>query len=91
LKEFLFFQLALPALNTPTIYKISSAASLIAVVCCLDDWPNLINDVVKFMKVSEAHLQNGLILLSSLAEELNRSNGIRQGIKIQVKQKILEQ
>jgi hypothetical protein len=91
LKEFLFCQLALPTLNVPTVHKICSSAALIAVVSCLEDWPELVSDVVKFMKGSASQLQNGLILLGSLAEELNKNNSIRHGIKIQVKEKILEQ
>lgn len=91
LKEFLFGQLASPALNVATIRKLSSSAALVAVISCLEDWPELIADVVGFMKLSASHLQNGLVLLSSLAEELSRSNCIRQGIKIQVKEKIFEQ
>lgn len=91
LRQFLFTQLARPTLAVPTVHKVSSSAALIAVVCCLDDWPDLINDIVGFMKGSSSQLQNGLILLSCLAEELNKSNIVRQGVKMQVKEKILEQ
>jgi hypothetical protein len=67
LKEFLFFQLAGTSLNIPTIRKISASASLIAVIIFLEEWPHLIDDIIKFMRGSNSQLQNGLILLSNIA------------------------
>lgn len=67
LKNFLFAQLQSSSFSGPTIHKLCSSASLIAVVLCLDDWLNLIGDIVKFMGVNLTQLQNGLILLGSIA------------------------
>lgn len=90
LRQFLFAQLAAP-LSTPTLRKIGSAAAVVAVVSCLEEWPGLVGDVVAFMKGSAGQLQSGLITLGCIAEELSRSNTVRHGVKLQVKEKILEQ
>jgi hypothetical protein len=68
LRHFLFSQLTLPSFNLPTIRKITSSAALIAVISCMEDWPHMLNDIVEFMKGHPHQLQNGLILLSSIAE-----------------------
>jgi uncharacterized protein YwbE len=90
LRQFLFTQLAAP-LSVPTLRKIGSAAAVVAVVSCMEEWPGLVGDVVAFMKGSPGQLQSGLITLGCIAEELSKSNTVRHGVKIQVKEKILEQ
>ena len=78
-------------MSVPTLRKLASAAAVVAVITCLQDWPTIVTDMVNFMKVSAGQLQSGLLILGAIAEELNKSNSVRQGVKIQVKEKILEQ
>jgi hypothetical protein len=91
MRHFLFTHLASPSLTIPTLRKLGSAAAVVAVVSCLEEWPDVVKDVVGFMQGSAGQLLSGLIALGCIAEELSRSNSVKQGIKIRVKEKILEQ
>lgn len=91
MRHFLFTQLASPVFSLPTLRKLGSAAAVVAVVSCLEEWPDVVKDVVGFMQGSPGQLLSGLVVLGCIAEELSRSNCVKQGIKIRVKEKILEQ
>lgn len=93
LKDFLFRQLALP-LPIPTLRKLSAAAALLTILSGTEgegEKEGGLVEVVVFMRGSGAQLQSGLLLLGSIAEELSKNNSIRQGAKMQVKLKLLEQ
>lgn len=49
----------------------------------------MVKDVVGFMQGSPGQLLGGLVVLGCIAEELSRSNSVKHGIKMRVKEKIL--
>ena len=67
LKEFLFRQLGNSQFNLPTLRKIATAGSIVAIVLYLDHWPGFLKDLVTFMTPSVHTVKVGLMVLDSLA------------------------
>ncbi len=66
MRHFLFTRLA-SSLDLPTKRKLGSAAAVVAVVSCLEEWPDVVKDVVGFMQGSSEQLLSGLITLGCIA------------------------